>query len=150
MAEKSEVKPRLVGINHVALEVGDIEQALLFYSSIFEFRLRGRAPGMAFLDMGDQFLALSEGRKQEPNKDRHFGIVVDDRTRVSELAVNAGARIVQGKGLELLDPWGNRLEVVEYRDIQFTKTDAVLSYLGASGEKTSAAKAELRDKGIAV
>jgi catechol 2,3-dioxygenase-like lactoylglutathione lyase family enzyme len=146
--ESSKVKPRLVGINHVALEVGDIDEALTFYSAVFEFRLRGRAPKMAFLDMGDQFLALSEGRTQEPDTNRHFGIVVDDRTRVTELAVAAGGRIVEGKGLEVLDPWGNRLEVVEYRSIQFSKTEAVLDYLGIDGEKTAAAKIELRDKGI--
>jgi len=142
-------KPRLIGINHVALEVGDIDQALAFYGSVFDFHLRSRAPGMAFLDMGDQFLALSEGRTQAPDTNRHFGIVVDDRSRVKELAVAAGGRFVEGKGLELLDPWGNRLEVVEYRSIQFSKTDVVLRHLGVDGEKTAAAKAELRDKGIA-
>jgi catechol 2,3-dioxygenase-like lactoylglutathione lyase family enzyme len=141
-------KPRLVGINHVALEVGNVEEALAFYGAVFDFRLRGRAPGMAFLDMGDQFLALSEGRSQEPDTGRHFGIVVDDRSRVRELALAAGGRLVSGKGLEVLDPWGNRLEVVEYREIQFTKTQAVLNYLGVDREKTPEAKAELRKKGI--
>lgn len=141
-------KPRLIGINHVALEVGSIDEALAFYGALFEFRLRGRAPGMAFIDMGDQFLALSEGRSQAPDTDRHFGIVVDDRSSVRELAVAAGARMVDGKGLEILDPWGNRLEIVEYRQIQFTKTRAILDHLGVVGEKTSEAEAELKEKGL--
>src|SRR5262245_51211997 len=103
-------KARLVGINHVALEVGNLDEALKFYGAVFDFRLRGRAPGMAFIDMGDQFLALSEGRGQAPDTHRHFGLVVDDRSRVREMALAAGAQIVSGKGLEILDPWGNRLE----------------------------------------
>lgn len=141
-------KPRLIGINHVALEVGSIDEALAFYGALFEFRLRGRAPGMAFIDMGDQFLALSEGRSQAPDTDRHVGIVVDDRSCVRELAVAAGARIVDDKGLEILDPWGNRLEIVEYRQIQFTKTRAILDHLGVFGEKTSEAEAELKEKDL--
>ena len=139
-------KPRLVGINHVALEVGDLDAALAFYGAIFRFELRGRVPGMAFLDMGDQFLALSEGRSGGPDKGRHFGLVVDDRSHLRELAEAAGAAFPEGKGLELRDPWGNRIEVVEYRDLQFTKTDAVLRFLGVGPDKSPEAEAELRDK----
>ena len=109
-------KPTLVGINHVALEVGDIEAALEFYGAIFNFELRGRGEGMAFLDMGDQFLALSEGRQQSADVHRHFGLVVDKRSLVKEFAVAAGAELVDGPFLDFRDPWGNRIEVVEYRD----------------------------------
>src|SRR3712207_3519411 len=112
---------RLVGINHVALEVGDIEDAVAFYGRVFEFELRGRVPGMAFLDMGDQFLALAEGRDQGPDPERHFGLVVDDRAAARRALEEAGAELVDGRGLNFRDPWGNRVEVVEYADVQFTK-----------------------------
>jgi catechol 2,3-dioxygenase-like lactoylglutathione lyase family enzyme len=142
------LKPRLVGINHVALEVGSIEEALAFYGRIFAFELRGRGPGMAFLDMGDQFIALAEGRRQTPDEQRHFGLVVDDRSEVRELARAAGAIMLEGPGLDFLDPWGNYIQVVEYRDVQFAKTDTVLEMMGLDLEKSEKAKAELRAKGI--
>lgn len=141
---------RLVGLNHIALEVGDLEAALTFYGSIFEFELRGRAEGMAFIDMGDQFLALAEGRSQAPDEQRHVGLVVDDRTGIRERAEAAGGVILDGPGLEIRDPWGNRVEVVEYRNIQFTKTGAVLKALNVTAEKTEKVRDELRRKGISV
>src|SRR6266540_3610952 len=101
-------RPRLVGVNHIALEVGDVEAALAFYRKIFEFELRGRGPGRAFIDMGDQFIALMEGRQRASDSRRHFGLVVDDRSRVRELAKAAGATMVEGDFLDFLDPWGNR------------------------------------------
>jgi catechol 2,3-dioxygenase-like lactoylglutathione lyase family enzyme len=119
-------KPRLVGVNHVALEVGNVDEALAFYGRIFDFELRGRGPGRAFIDMGDQFLALMEAHGQERDKHRHFGLVVDDRSRVRELARSAGATMLSGDFLDFLDPWGNRIQVVEYRDLQFTKAPEVL------------------------
>jgi catechol 2,3-dioxygenase-like lactoylglutathione lyase family enzyme len=141
---------RLVGINHVALEVGDLDAALDFYGSLFDFELRGRVPGMAFLDMGDQFLALSEPRHSPPDTDRHFGLVVDDREAVRAAVEAAGAEIVPTRGLRFRDPWGNSVEVVEYGDIQFSKADAVLRGMGLEGlEKSESARAELRDKGLA-
>ena len=146
MSEKT--KPHMVGINHVALEVGDIEEALAFYGRIFTFKLRGRSQNAAFIDMGDQFMALMEGRSQSADDDRHFGLVVDDRTHVRELAEAAGATMLEGGFLDFLDPWGNRIQVVEYRDIQFTKTSAVLKYMELDLEKSQDAKAELRKKGI--
>src|SRR5206468_1091800 len=112
-------KPRLVGLNHVALEVVDIEAALAFYRQIFSFELRGRGKGQAFIDMGDQFIALMETKSSHTDRHRHFGLVVDDRSRVRELAQAAGATLVAGDFLDFLDPWGNRIEVVEYRDVQF-------------------------------
>ena len=141
-------KPRLIGMNHIALEVGDLDEALEFYGSLFEFELRGRIPGMAFIDMGDQFLALSEGRSQPPDDARHFGLVVDDKDATRAALEAAGAEIRPGRGLDFVDPWGNLIQVVDYRDIQFTKTDAILGAMGVEISKSESALAELREKGI--
>ncbi|HYU60947.1 MAG TPA: VOC family protein [Solirubrobacterales bacterium] len=142
-------RPRLVGINHVALEVGDLEAALEWYGAIFDFELRGRAPGMAFLDMGDQFIALSEGREQPPDTGRHFGLVVDDLDAARAALQRAGAEILAGRGLDFRDPWGNHVQVVEYSRIQFTKAPAIVDGMGLGGlEKTDDALRELREKGL--
>jgi lactoylglutathione lyase len=139
-----------VGLNHVALEVGDVEEALAFYGRIFAFELRGRVPRMAFVDMGDQFLALSEGRVQPPDDNRHFGLVVDDKEAVRGALEEAGVQILPGRGLDFRDPWGNRIEVVDYRDVQFTKAPPVLDGMGLGGlEKHERALEELREKGLA-
>ena len=143
-------RPRLVGINHVAVEVGDVEEALAFYGRLFAFELRGRAPGMAFIDLGDQFLALSEGRRQPPDDHRHFGLVVDGKEAVRRAFEEAAVKILPGRGLDFLDPWGNRVEIVDYRDIQFSKTPAVLRGMDLNDlEKTEAARDELRRKDMA-
>jgi lactoylglutathione lyase len=140
---------RLVGINHVALEVGDVEAALELYSRLFAFELRGRAGRMAFVDMGDQFIALSEGRRQPPDDHRHFGLVVDDKAAVRAAAEREGLRILPGRGLDFLDPWGNRFQIVDYRDVQFERTAGVKRKLGIEElEKTDAARAEMRDRGL--
>jgi lactoylglutathione lyase len=139
---------RLVGINHVALEVGDIDEALAFYGQFFDIRLRGVAPGMAFIDMGDQFLALSSGRRQDPDDGRHFGLVVDDKEAVRAALAQAGVEVEPGRRLDFRDPWGNRVEIVDYRDIQFTKTPAVLAGMNLSLEKRERALKELREKGL--
>jgi lactoylglutathione lyase len=142
------VKARLVGINHVALEVGDIDEALEFYGRAFELTLRGRGRRMAFVDIGDQFIALEAGRTQPPDGGRHVGIVVDDRERALELLVEAGAE--RAGGSDVRDPWGNRLQLVDYRDVQFTKAPWVLAGMGLEAlEKHERAVAELRDKGLA-
>ena len=142
---------RLVGINHVALEVGDLDEALRFYGQVFELRLRGRHPGMAFVDAGDQFIALSEGRSQPADADRHFGLVVDDKDAVRAALEAAGAEIVPSRGLDFRDPWGNLVQVVDYRDIQFTKATGVLRAMGLEGlSKGPAALSELRAKGVEV
>jgi catechol 2,3-dioxygenase-like lactoylglutathione lyase family enzyme len=142
-------RTRLVGINHIALEVGDLEEALAFYGSIFEFQLRGRAPGMAFIDMGDQFIALSEGRFQPPDKDRHFGLVVDDKEATRAALEEVDVEILGGRGLNFRDPWGNNVQVVDYRDIQFTKAPGVLRGMDLAGiVKRPGALEELRDKGL--
>jgi lactoylglutathione lyase len=143
-------RPRLVGINHIALEVGDIEEALAFYGSIFEIEVRGREPGMAFVDMGDQFIALSEGRTTSPDAARHFGLVVDDKDAVREALIREGVEIPPGRFLDFRDPWGNHIQVVDYRDIQFTKTPSVLRAMGLDDlDKRPAALAELRERGFA-
>jgi lactoylglutathione lyase len=142
-------RPRLVGMNHIALEVDDLEQALDFYGRVFEFDLRGRAPGMVFIDMGDQFLALSEGRSQPPDSARHFGLVVDDKEATRRALEDAGAEILPGRGLDFRDPWGNHVQVVEYSDIQFSKTADVLRGMGLDGlEKSERARRELAEKGL--
>lgn len=140
---------RLVGVNHIALEVGDLDAALEFYGRLFEFELRGRVPGMAFLDMGDQFLALQEGRRQPPDDGRHFGLVVDDLDMARRTLDEEGVEVLPGSGVNFRDPWGNRVELVDYREIQFTKPAAVLGAIGLDGiEKTEAALDELREKGL--
>jgi catechol 2,3-dioxygenase-like lactoylglutathione lyase family enzyme len=140
-------RARLVGINHVALEVGDIDEALEFYGKAFELTLRGRGRHMAFLDIGDQFVALDTGRTQAPDGSRHVGIVVDDQERALRLLEEAGAERI-GRN-DVLDPWGNRLQVVDYREVQFTKAPWVLAAMGLDGlEKSERARTELREKGI--
>jgi predicted enzyme related to lactoylglutathione lyase len=141
--------PRPVGINHVAVEVGSIDDALAFFEQIFgELRLRGRGGSMAFIDLGDQFIALSKGRTQEPDHHRHIGLVVDGRAETLERAQAAGAQMLADN--DFLDPWGNHWQVVDYRDIQFTKTPRVLAGMGLDGlDKSERALAELREKGLA-
>ena len=142
-------RPRLVGLNHVALEVGDIDEALAFYGRIFELTLRGRGPRMAFVDMGDQFVALAAGRTQPPDRHRHFGLVVDDKEAARRSLEEAGADILPGRGLDFLDPWGNHVQVVEYVEVQFTKAPHVLRGMGLDGlGKTEQALGELRAKGM--
>ena len=141
--------PRLVGINHIALEVDSIDEALDFYGRIFDFDLRGRSSRMAFIDMGDQFIALAEGGTQPPDRHRHFGLVVDDKEATREALERAGVEIQTGRGLDFLDPWGNQVQVVDYRDIQFTKTPEILRGMGLDGlEKSEQAVEELRAKGL--
>ena len=143
--------PKLVGINHIALEVGDLDEALSFWESIFgPLELRGRISGMAFIDMGDQFVALAQGRGRShaPDRERHFGLVVDDKDAVRERLRELGVPVT-GRGLDFHDPWGNLIQVVDYRDIQFSKTPEVLRAQGLDGlEKSDRALAELREKGI--
>jgi catechol 2,3-dioxygenase-like lactoylglutathione lyase family enzyme len=144
------VVARLVGINHLVLEVDDLDKALDFYGRVFEFELRGRVPGMAFLDIGDQFLVLAQGRSQPPDGKRHFGLVVDDREGLRERLEEAGAEVLGGRGLDFRDPWGNHVQVVEYSDIQFSKTPEVLAGMGLRElAKSESALRELRDKGLA-
>jgi catechol 2,3-dioxygenase-like lactoylglutathione lyase family enzyme len=146
----SDDKPRLVGINHVALEVGDIDAALEWYGRLFNFTLRGRSERAAFIDMGDQFInmTLVPGADRAETERRHIGLVVDDRSRMLELAKAAGARMVAGPFLDFLDPWGNRLEIIEYANIQFTKAPHVLRGMGLALDKNETARRELAAKGM--
>lgn len=143
-------KAKFLGFNHVALEVGDIEEALEFYGKLFEVNLRGRGRGMAFIDAGDQFLALSEGRKGEPDGHRHIGLVVDDRAVLRRALRDTDAEVLPGRGLDFLDPWGNHWQVVEYGDVQFTKSPEVLDGMGLGDlKKSEKALEELRNKDMA-
>jgi lactoylglutathione lyase len=137
---------RAVGINHIALEVGSLDDALEFYGRLFELELRGRTRGMAFVDMGDQFIAFAEGRTQSPDASRHFGLVVDDQAAVLAAAREAGVEIFGGNSF--LDPWGNHVQVVAYEEIQFTKTPAILEGMGLELGKSESALRELREKGL--
>ena len=143
-----EHRPRLVGINHVALEVGDIDEALEFYGSLFSFTLRGRSRAPAFIDIGDQFIALMRTGKADRDGARHFGLVVDDAAAVRSRLAEAGVQVLGGRGLDFLDPWGNRVQVVQYDEVQFTKAEPVLHGMGLELGKTQAAVAELESKGL--
>jgi catechol 2,3-dioxygenase-like lactoylglutathione lyase family enzyme len=142
----------LIGINHVALEVDDLAEALDWYGRVFEFELRGRhGDRMAFIDMGDQFLAIAAPRTQPPDDSRHFGLVVDDKEAARVGLADAGVDVQPSGSLDFVDPWGNHVQVVDYRDIQFIKTPEVLSAMGIDGlEKRDSARRELEAKGITV
>jgi lactoylglutathione lyase len=143
-------KARAVGFNHVALEVGDIDAALAFYGRLFDFELRSKSKTSAFIDLGDQFLALQKGRTQPADDGRHFGLVVDDKEAVRNALAEAGVELLPGRFLDFLDPWGNRVEIVGYENIQFTKTPHVLRGMGlAHLSKNEKAIKELAAKGMA-
>jgi lactoylglutathione lyase len=142
-------RPRLVGINHVALEVDDLDAALDFYGRLFELRFRGRSSGAAFVDIGDQFIAFMRGGRQPPDRARHFGLVVDDKEATRRRLEEAGVELLPGRGLDFLDPAGNRVQVVQYDEVQFTKADDVLAGMKLELGKTEEALAELRAKGLA-
>jgi catechol 2,3-dioxygenase-like lactoylglutathione lyase family enzyme len=149
MNDKNEIKARALGINHVVLEVGDLDAALDFYGAIFDFKLRGKSDHNAFIDLGDQFIQLSLGKTQGPDEKRHFGFVVDDREPVRRALEKLGIKSINER-LNFRDPWGNRIEVVPYDDIQFTKASHVLKGMGITGlEKTADAINELKKKGMA-
>src|SRR5882672_4370798 len=143
-------KARAVGVNHVALEVGDIDEALAFYGRLFEFKLRGKSKDSAFIDLGDQFLALQKGRRQAADDGRHFGLVVDDKEAARKALTEAGIKVLPGRFLDFLDPWGNRIEIAGYDNIQFTKAPHVLTGMGLPQlSKSAQAVKELSDKGMA-
>jgi catechol 2,3-dioxygenase-like lactoylglutathione lyase family enzyme len=144
------VAVKLVGINHVALEVGDVNEALAWYGRFFDLELRGRAgAAMAFVDMGDQFIALAHGRSQPPDGARHLGLVVDDKEALRAALEEAGVPVSHPPSLDFRDPWGNHVQAVDYREVQFTKAPEVAAAMGIDGlEKTERAKAELRERGL--
>lgn len=143
-------RARLVGFNHVALEVGDLDEALEFYGRLFEVKLRGRGPRMAFIDAGDQFIALAEGPSRPSDEHRHVGMVVDDGKLVRRALREMGVEILPGRGLDFLDPWGNHWQVVDYSEVQFTKAPEILEGMGLEDlKKSQKALEELRKKGLA-
>jgi len=123
-------KARMVGFNHIALEVGDVDEALAFYGRLFDFKLRSKSDSMAFIDLGDQFLALQKGRIQSADDGRHFGLVVDSKETARDALIAAGVQVLPGPFLDFLDPWGNRIEIVSYENVQFTKAPNVLRGMG--------------------
>ena len=146
----SEDRARAVGINHVALEVADIDAALEFYGRLFEFELRGRGERSAFIDLGDQFIALFKGESEARDVGRHFGLVVDDPAKARPLLEEMGVELMPGPGIDFLDPWGNYVQLVTYGKIQYMKTPAVLRAMGLGDlDKTAAARREIADKGFA-
>ena len=149
MGDNDGKKARALGINHVVLEVGDLDAALKFYGAIFDFTLRGKSEHNAFIDLGDQFIQLSLGKTQEADSKRHFGIVVDDREPISRALKELGVEPLDRR-LNFRDPWGNRIEVVPYDDVQFTKASHVLRGMGVGVlEKTPNAIDQLKKKGMA-
>ncbi len=144
-------KPRVVGVNHIALEVGDIEAALAFYGRLFAFELRGKNERMAFIDLGDQFIALQKGRRQAPDDGRHFGLVVEDKEAARAALQAAGVALLDGPFLDFRDPWGNRIEIVGYYNVQFTKAPNVLRGMGLTHlAKNESARKQLAEKGMEV
>lgn len=149
MSDKTEKKARALGINHVVLEVDDLDKALEFYGALFEFTLRGKSEHNAFIDLGDQFIQLTLGRTQVPDTKRHFGFVVDDREAVKRAMEKVGIKSINDR-MNILDPWGNRIEIVSYDDVQFTKAANILQGMGVTPlEKTANAIEELKKKGMA-
>jgi lactoylglutathione lyase len=145
-------KARLVGINHVAIEVGDLDAALELYGRLFGFGMRGRAGRMGFIDMGDQFLAVAEGRSQDADGGRHFGLVVDDVAAARAAVEREGLAVLGGRGqsFDFRDPWGNRFQVVGYPNIQFERVPGVRRALGIEAvSKTDAARREIEERGLA-
>ncbi len=142
-------KARAIGINHVALEVGDIDEALAFYGGFLDFEISRRSESAAFIYLGDQFINFSKGRRQGPDDDRHFGIAVDDKELVRRALEEMGVELLGGRFLDFLDPWGNRVEITTYTNIQFSKADHVLRGMGLGHlRKTDQAIEELRKKGM--
>ena len=149
MNDKSEKKARVLGINHVVLEVDDLDQALEFYGALFDFKLRAKSAHNAFIDLGDQFIQLTLGRTQVPDTKRHFGCVVDDREAVRRAMEKLGIKSINDR-MNILDPWGNRIEIVPYDDCQFTKAPEILRGMAVPPmTKTASAIEELTKKGMA-
>ena len=153
MTKKEKIKTpkaKAVGINHVALEVGDIDQALTFYGRFLDFEIQSSSETAAFIYFGDQFINFSKGRTQAPDENRHFGIAVDNKELARQILEGMGVTFLDGRFMDFLDPWGNRVEITTYTNIQFSKADHVLKGMGLGHlEKTELAIMELREKGLA-
>ena len=143
-------RARPVGINHIALEVGDIAEAMAFYKGFLDFEIAWQSSDTAFVYFGDQFINFMTPRRQGPDEGRHFGIAVDDKQAAIARLEDMGVELLPGRFTDFLDPWGNRVELTTYTNIQFTKADHVLKGMGLGHlEKTEGAVAELAAKGMA-
>lgn len=148
--ENDKAKAVAVGINHVALEVGDIDEALAFYGAFLEFEIQSRGENAAFIYFGDQFINFSRGRNPGKDQARHFGIAVDDKDLARRRLEDMGVETSTGRFLDFHDPWGNQVEITTYQNIQFSKADHVLRGMGLSHlEKTEDARRELAAKNMA-
>ena len=149
MAEMA--KPRLVGFNHVALEVGDIEEALAFYGRLFAFELRGKSDTMAFIDLGDQFIALQKGRQQPADDGRHFGLVVDDKEAARKTLEAAGVACLTVRSSISAIPGATASRSSATTTSSSPRRRNVLRGMGlAHLTKNASAKQELAEKGMAL
>lgn len=150
MSEPTSAKAHAVGINHVAIEVGDIGEALEFYGRFLDFTVEEETPDMAIIYFGDQIINFIRNADRRPDTMRHFGIAVDDKALVRKRLETMGVKLIDSRFLDFLDPWGNRVEITTYANIQFTKTDHVLRGMGLGHlKKSDDALAELRAKDMA-
>lgn len=150
MSQSPSEKAHAVGINHVAIEVGDVVAALEFYGRFLEFQVEEQTDDMAIVYFGDQFINFIRNADREPDRMRHFGVAVDDKRLVRRALEAMGVRLIDSRFLDFLDPWGNRVEITTYANIQFTKADQVLRGMGLGHlKKSDEALAELRSKGMA-
>ena len=142
-------KATAIGINHVALEVGNIAEALAFYGRILNFTITSQSENAAFIYFGDQFINFAKGRTQAPDEKRHFGIAVDNKELVRDTLIEMGVALLGGRFLDFLDPWGNRVEITTYTNIMFSKSTAVLRGMDMDHlQKTDEALAELDKHGL--
>jgi len=142
-------KATAIGINHIALEVGNIAEALAFYGSFLNFTITSQSEDAAFIYFGDQFINFSKGRTQTPDEKRHFGIAVDDKELVRNTLTKMDVALLGGRFLDFLDPWGNRIEITTYTNIMFSKTTTILRGMGMDHlQKTDEALSELDKHGL--
>ena len=142
-------KATAIGINHIALEVGNIAEALAFYGSFLNFTITSQSEDAAFIYFGDQFINFSKGRTQPPDEKRHFGIAVDDKELVRNTLTKMDVALLGGRFLDFLDPWGNRIEITTYTNIMFSKTTTILRGMGMDHlQKTDEALSELDKHGL--
>jgi catechol 2,3-dioxygenase-like lactoylglutathione lyase family enzyme len=150
MDEPKDAKANAVGINHVAIEVGNIAEALAFYGRFLAFTVEEQTDDMAIIYFGDQFVNLIRNADRKPDSMRHFGIAVDDKPLARKTLESMGVKLLDSRFLDFLDPWGNRVEITTYTNIQFTKAGHVLHGMGLGHlRKSEEALSELRAKGMA-
>ena len=142
-------KATAIGINHVALEVGNIAEALAFYGSFLNFTITSQSEDAAFIYFGDQFINFAKGRTQTPDEKRHFGIAVDNKELVRDTLIEMDVALLGGRFLDFLDPWGNRIEITTYTNIMFSKHTTILRGMGMDHlQKTDEALSELDKHGL--